>query len=133
MAISKHLTFLFAVSLSLSLGIEAQVEETGLKIMADSLEWPMAMSMYSDLEGKGEFDNGLIDLDSDEENEEIGDRRSLFWRRVHYYISYGALAANRIPCPPRSGRSYYTNNCFKSRAPVNPYTRGCNRITRCRR
>ncbi|KAF2295272.1 hypothetical protein GH714_032403 [Hevea brasiliensis] len=119
--------FFFTIFLVLTPIINAQVEETGLKIMADALEWPMAMSMYNDLEEDGD---GLVDLDG---NEEMGGRRSLFWRRVHYYISYGALAANRIPCPPRSGRSYYTHNCFKARTPVNPYTRGCSRITRCRR
>ncbi|GAB4846972.1 Protein RALF-like 34 [Ancistrocladus abbreviatus] len=60
-------------------------------------------------------------------------RRSLFWRTFHYYISYGALSANRIPCPPRSGRSYYTHNCYRARGPVRPYYRGCSAITRCRR
>uniref|UniRef100_A0A803KSB4 Uncharacterized protein n=1 Tax=Chenopodium quinoa TaxID=63459 RepID=A0A803KSB4_CHEQI len=50
-----------------------------------------------------------------------------------YYISYGALSANRVPCPPRSGRSYYTHNCFAAHGPANPYTRGCSCITRCRR
>ncbi|KAH6760278.1 ralf-like 34 [Perilla frutescens var. hirtella] len=72
------------------------------------------------------------------EDEAIDDgapnRRSLFWNRaIHYYISYGALSANRIPCPPRSGRSYYTHNCYRARGPVHPYTRGCSAITRCRR
>ncbi|KAG8642627.1 protein RALF-like 34 [Manihot esculenta] len=127
-------SFFFFICLALSSIIHAQVEESGLKISADALEWPMAMSMYSDLDEKSEFGDGLIDLDGEEDgDEEMGVRRSLFWRRVHYYISYGALAANRIPCPPRSGRSYYTHNCFKARAPVNPYSRGCSRITRCRR
>ncbi|KAL3833335.1 hypothetical protein ACJIZ3_008071 [Penstemon smallii] len=61
-------------------------------------------------------------------------RRSLFWGKAfHYYISYGALTANRVPCPPRSGRSYYTHNCYGARGPVHPYTRGCSAITRCRR
>ncbi|KAG8641231.1 protein RALF-like 34 [Manihot esculenta] len=119
--------FFFVCFLALTSIAHAQVEETGLKIMANALEWQMAMSMYNDLEENGDE---LVDWDGDEE---MGGRRTLFWRRVHYYISYGALAANRIPCPPRSGRSYYTHNCFKARAPVNPYTRGCSRITRCRR
>ncbi|KAJ9177265.1 hypothetical protein P3X46_012501 [Hevea brasiliensis] len=126
--------FFFIIFLALSSITHAQVEETGLKITVDALEWPMAMSMYSNLEEKGEFGDGFIDLDGEEDGDEkMGERRSLFWRRVRYYISYGALAANRIPCPPRSGRSYYTHNCFKARTPVNPYTRGCSRITRCRR
>ncbi|GLJ32969.1 hypothetical protein SUGI_0663900 [Cryptomeria japonica] len=54
-------------------------------------------------------------------------------RPVHYYISYGALAANRVPCPPRSGRSYYTPNCYKASGPVRPYHRGCSAVTRCYR
>ncbi|XP_047947043.1 protein RALF-like 34 [Salvia hispanica] len=68
-----------------------------------------------------------------EEEEETGERRSLYWHAKKYYISYGALSANRVPCPPRSGRSYYTHNCFRARGPVHPYTRGCSAITRCRR
>ncbi|GMJ07996.1 ralf-like 34, RAPID ALKALINIZATION FACTOR 34 [Hibiscus trionum] len=94
--------------------IDAQVEETSLKLMSDALEWPLSMSLY-DEEGNGYS------------------RRSLFWKRMRYYISYGALSANRIPCPPRSGRSYYTHNCFNAHGPVHPYSRGCSRITRCRR
>ncbi|WCJ31148.1 ralf-like 34 [Euphorbia peplus] len=129
---SSHLTFLlFTISLVIPV-IHCHVEETGMKIMADALQWPMAMSMYG-----GDLEDSEIELDGDgsklDEEDDGIDRRSLFWKRVHYYISYGALSANRIPCPPRSGRSYYTQNCFKSRAPANPYNRGCSRITRCRR
>ncbi|KAG6766983.1 hypothetical protein POTOM_028162 [Populus tomentosa] len=105
--------------------LTAQVDETSLKAMGDALEWPM--SMYFD--ESSELDGGLVDLDDGEG----ASRRSLLWRRMHYYISYGALSANRIPCPARSGRSYYSHNCFKSRIPVNPYSRGCSSITRCRR
>lgn len=54
-------------------------------------------------------------------------------RRIRYYISYGALAANRVPCRPRSGRSYYTHNCYGATGPVRPYRRSCTAITRCRR
>ncbi|XVE87114.1 hypothetical protein DITRI_Ditri18aG0090200 [Diplodiscus trichospermus] len=107
---------------------EAQVEETGLNLMRDGLEWPVSMSFYSDLN-----DNEEADEEIDDEEESGYSRRSLFWKRMRYYISYGALSANRIPCPPRSGRSYYTHNCFKAHGPVHPYTRGCSRITRCRR
>ncbi|XP_052196893.1 protein RALF-like 34 [Diospyros lotus] len=88
---------------------------------ADVFDWQSAMSMY---EFGGE--EGLSDGDPTE-------RRSLFWHKLRFYISYGALSANRIPCPPRSGRSYYTHNCFKARGPVHPYTRGCSAITRCRK
>ena len=108
--------------------VEAQVEETSLKLMSDALEWPLSMSFYSDLN-----DNEEGDEEKDDEEESGDSRRSLFWKRMRYYISYGALSANRIPCPPRSGRSYYTHNCFKAHGPVHPYTRGCSRITRCRR
>ncbi|KAK6254517.1 Rapid ALkalinization Factor - like 6 [Theobroma cacao] len=45
------------------------------------------------------------------------------------YISYGALRRNTVPCS-RRGASYY--NCQPG-AQANPYSRGCNRITRCRR
>ncbi|KAK6940969.1 Rapid ALkalinization Factor [Dillenia turbinata] len=44
------------------------------------------------------------------------------------YISYDALKRDYVPCSQR-GQSYY--NCQPG-APVNPYTRGCSAITRCR-
>jgi len=50
-----------------------------------------------------------------------------------FYISYGSLSADRIPCPAGSGRSYYTNNCYSADGPVTPYTRGCSAITLCAR
>ncbi|XAR48698.1 hypothetical protein NMG60_11031597 [Bertholletia excelsa] len=53
-------------------------------------------------------------------------RRILAGRR---YISYGALSRNTVPCS-RRGASYY--NC-RVGAQANPYSRGCSRITRCRR
>ncbi|KVI02227.1 Rapid ALkalinization Factor [Cynara cardunculus var. scolymus] len=43
------------------------------------------------------------------------------------YISYGAMQKNNVPCNQR-GQSYY--DC-KSRGKANPYSRGCNVITRC--
>ncbi|KAJ1419134.1 Rapid ALkalinization Factor [Sesbania bispinosa] len=101
----------------------SKIDETSLKLMSDALEWPNTMSLYNEID----------DEDGEEDIENGFSRRSLFWRRMKYYISYGALSANRIPCPPRSGRSYYTHNCFKARGPVHPYSRGCSAITRCRR
>ncbi|XP_010493984.1 PREDICTED: protein RALF-like 22 [Camelina sativa] len=45
------------------------------------------------------------------------------------YVSYGAMRKNNVPCS-RRGASYY--NC-KRGAQANPYSRGCSKITRCRR
>ncbi|KAF7851778.1 hypothetical protein BT93_L2636 [Corymbia citriodora subsp. variegata] len=74
--------------------------------------------------------NGVAGEEEEVEGE-VG-RQSLFWRTiVRYYISYGALSANRVLCLPRLGRSYYTHNCLKARGPVHPYSRGCSSITRC--
>ncbi|KAK8948140.1 Protein RALF-like 34 [Platanthera guangdongensis] len=109
--------------------VKAQLDSGSLHLLTDSMEWPGAAYSFpfgpddeEDLAGEpGEKGNRL---------------RSLFWRRryhLRYYISYGAMSANRIPCPPRSGRSYYTHNCYHARGPVCPYSRGCNAITRCRR
>ncbi|GMJ08729.1 ralf-like 34, RAPID ALKALINIZATION FACTOR 34 [Hibiscus trionum] len=109
--------------------LHAQVEETSLKLAGDALEWQLPMSFYTDLDDEEEADAEI----DDGEGENVYGRRSLFWKRMRYYISYGALSANRIPCPPRSGRSYYTHNCFNAHGPVHPYSRGCSRITRCRR
>ncbi|KAF5736154.1 putative Ralf-like 34 [Tripterygium wilfordii] len=125
--------WLFLITiLSGSPKIQAQVDESKLGLMTDALEWPFSMSLYSDLDNVDdlEFEDG-VDVGDDD----VVDRsRSLFWQRGRrYYISYGALSANRIPCPPRSGRSYYTHNCFKARGTAHPYTRGCSAITRCRR
>ncbi|CAI8588878.1 unnamed protein product [Vicia faba] len=125
MAFSAPLNLILPILLSLtlftiiSIHVDAQIEETTtLNLSSDVLEWPTTMSSLYNEE----------DMDSDDFS-----RRSLFWSRVKYYISYGALAANRIPCPPRSGRSYYTHKCYEARGPVHPYTRGCSAITRCRR
>uniref|UniRef100_A0A6N2M1M4 Protein RALF-like 34 n=2 Tax=Salix viminalis TaxID=40686 RepID=A0A6N2M1M4_SALVM len=118
--------FLSTIFLAFSPRIQAQVAGTSLEAMSDALEWPM--SMYFD--ESSEIDDGLVGF---EDGEESSRRRSLLWGRTHYYISYGALSADRIPCPARSGRSYYSHNCFNSKTPVNPYSRGCSRITRCRR
>lgn len=49
------------------------------------------------------------------------------------YIGYGVLASGYVPCPPQSGRSYYTSNCQSASGPSNPYTRGCSTITLCAR
>ncbi|KAJ8764266.1 hypothetical protein K2173_006006 [Erythroxylum novogranatense] len=131
----KKLTLCFFFSVLFltlsSTSTEAHADDKSLKLITDAAEWPLSVAMYGGLdEDEDDEDDGLVGLVSDEGKM---DRRSLFWRRFHYYISYGALSANRIPCPPRSGRSYYTHNCFKARTPVNPYSRGCSRITRCRR
>ncbi|VFQ64178.1 unnamed protein product [Cuscuta campestris] len=91
---------------------------------------PMARSSYgsgADI-GGGSGEDG-VDLEGDGS----GSRRSLLWPAVRYYISYAALSADRVPCPPRSGRSYYTLNCHLATGPVRPYYRGCSAITRCRR
>ncbi|KAL5714145.1 hypothetical protein ACHQM5_016146 [Ranunculus cassubicifolius] len=118
------LLVIFLIYFTHTTNVEAQVvDQSSLTMLSDAFEWPStAMSNAYDEFGEGE------------ESEEGGiGRRSLFWRRVHWYISYGALSANRIPCPPRSGRSYYSHNCYKARGPVHPYHRACTAITRCRR
>lgn len=66
-----------------------------------------------------------------------GEMESSVMRRMlansPFQISYGALSADRIPCPAGSGRSYYTHNCYAANGPVTPYTRGCSAITLCAR
>ncbi|OWM66267.1 protein RALF-like 34 [Punica granatum] len=125
--LSFLLSFLL-LSLLASTPARAQILDDTRLTDSAALEWTGA-SLYG-----SEFDNIVGE---DEEEEASGDafaRRSLYWRSpMRYYISYGALSANRIPCPPRSGRSYYTHNCFKARGPVHPYSHGCSAITRCRK
>ena len=122
--LAKSLLFLGFVLIVCNASVQAQVDETSIQPIIDSLDRPPMISLYD-----GEF--GAEDDDGDIDG--VAERRWLFWRTIRYYISYGALRANRIPCPPRSGRSYYTHNCFKARGPANPYARGCSAITRCRR
>lgn len=101
-------------------------KELSLHIATDELDWPTSLTpMYDGIDE--------IEMEDDEDVSTATARRSLFWRRMGYYISYGALSANRVPCPPRSGRSYYTHDCWRARGVVRPYTRGCSTITRCRR
>ncbi|XP_019195275.1 PREDICTED: protein RALF-like 34 [Ipomoea nil] len=120
--------FLLLVTNNASVG--AQVEESAVKVVGERTEMPMGMSLYG-----GDFGDAEEEELEGEESAAAaaGSRRSLFWRTMRYYISYGALSANRIPCPPRSGRSYYTHNCHLATGPVRPYFRGCSAITRCRR
>ncbi|KAJ0239080.1 Protein RALF-like 34 [Hirschfeldia incana] len=102
-----------------------------LILQGDGFDWPISHIDAFDIDEEGE---SLEDaMEEDDNVVGVGDRRSLYWHRKRYYISYGALSANRVPCPPRSGRSYYTHNCFRARGPVHPYSRGCSSITRCRR
>ncbi|KAI5083325.1 hypothetical protein GOP47_0003068, partial [Adiantum capillus-veneris] len=50
------------------------------------------------------------------------------------HIGYDALHWDNTPCPPSAaGRSYYTPDCSIASGPVNPYTRGCSKITHCAR
>ncbi|KAG8384368.1 hypothetical protein BUALT_Bualt04G0110800 [Buddleja alternifolia] len=126
---TKHSLFsltLLVIILAYIARASAQSDESSIEITTDTLDqWETGMSFYDEELGEG------VD---DEAAESASNRRSLFWgKAMHYYISYGALTANRVPCPPRSGRSYYTHNCYRTRAPVHPYTRGCSAITRCRR
>ncbi|KAJ4848715.1 hypothetical protein Tsubulata_040044 [Turnera subulata] len=102
--------------------IEAKAGQRDFKLSSAAEDgWSPVMSIYYD----------ELSGDGGEEDGEYG-RRSLYEAAKHYYISYGALSANRVPCPPRSGRSYYTQNCYGANNPVNPYHRGCSCITQCR-
>ncbi|KAK0577513.1 hypothetical protein LWI29_034245 [Acer saccharum] len=134
MAFSGGLKLVLFVISMIMLSVEAQVDQVqaSFNLVAETvLEWPWTTMLPV-------YDHELVgdgDGNGDEEQDvgiEIG-RRSLYRKAKHYYISYGALAANRVPCPARSGRSYYNHDCFKARHPANPYTRGCSTITHCRR
>ncbi|TVU25557.1 hypothetical protein EJB05_28057, partial [Eragrostis curvula] len=56
--------------------------------------------------------------------------RRLLWEAAsgRRYISYAALRSDAVPCS-RPGVPYY--NC-RITTTANPYTRGCESITRCR-
>ncbi|EYU44408.1 hypothetical protein MIMGU_mgv1a016135mg [Erythranthe guttata] len=122
------------ILLAAVLAASAQVDESTSKISSSSAASAAAMDQWGT---RMSFYNGGEELLLGEDAEGAGASshgRSLLWKRaMHYYISYGALSADRIPCPPRSGRSYYTHNCYRARGPAHPYTRGCSAITQCRR
>ncbi|KAK9713532.1 hypothetical protein RND81_06G033500 [Saponaria officinalis] len=104
---------------------KAQIHDTWSDALADP------MSIYAGgIDDQFDVDE-FYNLEEGRSTDEVY-RRSLHWKKM-YYISYGALSANRVPCPPRSGRSYYTHDCFRATGPVHPYARGCSCITRCRR
>lgn len=65
--------------------------------------------------------------DQVDEDDTSAARRSLINRAA--FISYGALSRNKAPCGTR-GASYY--KCRKITR-VNPYSRGCLKITHCQR
>ncbi|CAD6257160.1 unnamed protein product [Miscanthus lutarioriparius] len=81
------------------------------------------------LHGKGGYCIGLgmeaAELEMDSEA-----HRRLLWEATtgQRYISYAALRGDVVPCS-RTGVPYY--NCRISTT-ANPYTRGCESITRCR-
>ncbi|KAJ0236552.1 Protein RALF-like 34 [Hirschfeldia incana] len=127
MAPSLTLLLITLSLLSISLPrSEPLPDNPSMILLGDGFDWPISHGDAFDVDGGESFE------DAEEEDNEV-DRRSLYWKRKRYYISYGALSANRVPCPPRSGRSYYTHNCFRARGQVHPYRRGCSSITRCRR
>ncbi|EPS62454.1 hypothetical protein M569_12337, partial [Genlisea aurea] len=103
---------------------ESQTGSSTFELAGESVDpWESTLSFYG-----GDL------ADQEMTADQVSIRRSLYWKGLfHYYISYGALSANRIPCPPRSGRSYYTHNCYRARGSVHPYSRGCSAITHCRR
>ncbi|XP_055801914.1 protein RALF-like 22 [Solanum dulcamara] len=53
-------------------------------------------------------------------------RRTL---NTHDHIAYRAMRANQIPCNQRGASYYHCNRMSK----INPYRRGCQRITNCAR
>ncbi|KAI3708385.1 hypothetical protein L2E82_37554 [Cichorium intybus] len=73
--------------------------------------------------GPGQLARG--DMDPNEEIMESENVRRVLGGRG--YISYGAMQKNNVPCSQR-GQSYYDCN---SKGQANPYSRGCNIITRC--
>ncbi|XP_042380474.1 protein RALF-like 34 [Zingiber officinale] len=145
MALPKLLLFLL---LALANAGEPQEEGTSSRsLVRDSVtEWPSSFPFAHFEKNDDDDDFELYGEEEEEEEEEteeeLRSKRRRRRRRSHpvflppqarYFISYAALSANRVPCPPRSGRSYYTHNCHMARGPVHPYSRDCESISRCRR
>ncbi|CAO2144084.1 unnamed protein product [Urochloa humidicola] len=88
---------------------------------AASLLLMLALAVH----GTGGHCVGLGEMEMDSEA-----HRRLLWEATtgRRYISYDALRGDVVPCS-RTGVPYY--NCRISTT-ANPYTRGCESITRCR-
>lgn len=123
--------FAACLALLLSVGVNGQLSSDWVSELGSSRDgwFDLGIESSSATEMCDEESWGECGATVDEENENVSHGRLL--RRIRYYISYGALAADRIPCPPRSGRSYYTRNCYRTAEPVRPYHRSCTAITRC--
>ncbi|KAJ7571128.1 hypothetical protein O6H91_01G150100 [Diphasiastrum complanatum] len=106
--------------------VHAQVSELG------STDLSFATTLGKSMLAKSCEEGSIEECDIQAELSSLG-RRKLLQQSGPYYISYGSLTADRTPCPPMSGRSYYSPNCNSASGPVNPYQRGCSAITQCAR
>lgn len=94
------------------------------------LSWAASLLLLLLLQGRGghcislDMEMGMeMELDSEA-------HKRLLWEATtsRRYISYDALRGDVVPCS-RPGVPYY--NC-RIMTTANPYTRGCESITRCR-
>ncbi|OEL31196.1 hypothetical protein BAE44_0007786 [Dichanthelium oligosanthes] len=107
------------------------------KLILLSRAWAAAslLLLLLALHGRGGHCVGLgmeaeleMDLEAELEMDSEAHRRLLWETTSRRYISYDALRGDVVPCS-RTGVPYY--NCRISTT-ANPYTRGCESITRCR-
>ncbi|KAL6662227.1 hypothetical protein ACP70R_000086 [Stipagrostis hirtigluma subsp. patula] len=103
---------------------------TTAKLISLSRAWAAAsLLLLLLLQGRGGHCIGLaMDLEMEMDSEA---HRRLLWEAAtggRRYISYDALRSDAVPCS-RPGVPYY--NC-RIMTTANPYTRGCESITRCR-
>eukprot|EP00246_Nothoceros_aenigmaticus_P018673 TRINITY_DN9897_c0_g1_i1.p1 TRINITY_DN9897_c0_g1~~TRINITY_DN9897_c0_g1_i1.p1 ORF type:complete len:123 (+),score=12.44 TRINITY_DN9897_c0_g1_i1:241-609(+) len=119
-------TFAVVIALAiLTLGIVMQEAAGEYSLGMDAIAWPSKFAgSNKDLVEPNVFD------DDEDLMESHSARRVLAAQPV--FVSYGALSADRVVCPPRSGRSYYTPNCYVASQP-RVYSRGCPTYTRCAR
>ncbi|KAL0332217.1 UNVERIFIED_CONTAM: protein RALF-like 34 [Sesamum calycinum] len=92
---AKYLLFSLTLLFTVLVAAAQLADESTFQISADAPEqWGTGISFYNEELGEGMEEEAV---------DGAPNRRSLFWKRaIHYYISYGALSANRVPCPPRS-------------------------------
>ncbi|KAJ4848001.1 hypothetical protein Tsubulata_009329 [Turnera subulata] len=109
----------WVILLVLAVAMAIAVESQSTMTFDDPTTWGVTMM---DAENNSDFDFQTEMLLDSETN------HRLLAQRIKY-ISYEALRANNVPCV-RSGASYYT--CLP-RKRINPYRRGCSRITNCYR
>ncbi|XP_059290191.1 protein RALF-like 19 [Lycium barbarum] len=119
MAIRSRLTVMLMLTLAMAMVAESSFSHLDSATIAFA-------RMSNDNSGRV---GDTLDVDEEMMMPSESARRSVLNARDDH-ISYRAMSKNQIPCDQR-GQSYY--NACNRMSKINPYRRGCSRITNCER